>query len=157
MPAEADWEFCGSWRRQAPDLGDIDIMVVTPDGSFGSAFCFPEAVQLIEITDSGRIQNAKGIIVLGRTMVLVDFWAVTPSMRGAFLMFFTGPRELNRLQRYRARARGLRLARHGLFDASGRQADNGTEADIYRLLGMPWIPPERRQEWAHIPEAVWRA
>lgn len=52
-------------------------------------------------------------------------------------------------QRARAKARGMALSQNGLTDReTGVQLDDGTEQDIYRLLGLPYLSPEERQRYA---------
>lgn len=71
-----------------------------------------------------------------------------PACRGAMLCFFTGPMELNLVQRRRAKAMGMAFSQNALADrASGQQLDDGTEEDIYRILRMPFLTPEERQGW----------
>lgn len=44
---------------------------------------------------------------------------------------------------------GMAFSQNALADrVTGEQLDNGTEEDIYRILGMPWLTPEQRQAWA---------
>src|ERR1700757_2291218 len=33
MPQGVDWVLGGSWRREAPEIGDLDVIVVTEDGT----------------------------------------------------------------------------------------------------------------------------
>ena len=93
-----------------------------------------------------RIANGDLLIPDGR--LHVDVWQAPPASRGAMLCFFTGPMELNVFQRRRAKQMGMAFSQNALADrATGRQLDNGTEEDIYRILGMPYLEPEQRQRW----------
>jgi DNA polymerase/3'-5' exonuclease PolX len=52
-------------------------------------------------------------------------------------------------RRARVKARGMTVSRNGLTErGSGMRLDDGTEADIYRLLGLPYLVPEDRQRYA---------
>jgi hypothetical protein len=158
IPEGTDWILGGSWRRKAPEIGDLDVMIVTETGLFGD-FKFPEHFVVDEDGKQGP-QVAQGNLVLHHVAVAgryeedvyesihVDFWCCTPAQRGAFLMFITGPMPLNIQQRRIAKEKGYMLSQYGLFDHDGVQLDRGTEIDIYSLLGLPWLRPEDRQQFA---------
>ncbi len=144
----------GSWRRGAPVIGDIDLLVIS-DSDLTPNLLDPGVVlpSLVTWQRSGpRIAN--GDLELPESCgwpgpLHIDVWQAPPRSRGAMLVFFTGPMQLNVQQRGRAKAMGMALSQNGLTDrATGRQLDNGTEEDIYRLLGMPWLPPQERQRFA---------
>ena len=146
------WEIGGSWRREAPTIGDLDVMVITDDGTFADLEMPPGFVA--EKRGPNIIQ---GELTLEREILPefpiedsmhVDFWACRPEARGAFLCFITGPKSLNIQQRAKAVSMGLTLSQYGLFDASQHQLDNGTEVSIYSLLHLPYLNPTRRQQYA---------
>jgi len=57
--------------------------------------------------------------------------------------------QLNLFQRRHAKRNGMALSQIGLLDATTKkQLDDGTERDIYRLLGMQWLETHERQAWA---------
>jgi DNA polymerase (family 10) len=149
-----EFHFGGSWRRGAPVIGDLDILVIT-DGLLtptllDAGVVLPSVVQWQRL--GPRIAN--GDLLLPESSgwpgpLHIDVWQALPRSRGAMLAFFTGPMELNLVQRRRAKAMGLALSQNGLTDrATGEQLDDGSEEDIYRLLGMPYLTPAERQRWA---------
>jgi DNA polymerase (family X) len=74
---------------------------------------------------------------------------------GAALQYFTGSKEHNILLRQRALKQGLTLNEYGLV----RMEDNtrvagATEEEIYATLGLPWIPPELRENVGEIDAAL---
>lgn len=88
--------------------------------------------------------------------VQVDLRAVPRASFGAALMYFTGSKEHNVRMRERALKRGLTLNEYGLYpDEPGatepphkrgvRAVAGATEAEVFSALGLPWIPPELRQ------------
>lgn len=150
-----EFHFGGSWRRGAPVIGDLDILVITEAGTLTPDLLDPAGVVLPSLVTwqrSGpRIANGD-LLLPGSTgwpgALHVDVWSARPASRGAMLCFFTGPMELNLVQRRRAKAMGMAFSQNALTDrATGRQLDNGTEEDIYRILGMPFIPATERQRW----------
>jgi DNA polymerase/3'-5' exonuclease PolX len=134
----------GSWRRGAPTIGDLDVVVVVEDGRLDD----------VPLPKLDRYLRAGSKIVQGELLIgteghmRVDFWAARPNELGAFLMFVTGPKELNVAQRSAAIERGWSLSQVGLLNEDGQQVDDGSEADIYAKLGQPFLTPEERQAFA---------
>ena len=127
-------EFGGSWRRQSPTVGDLDVIVVadTLDG-----IVLPPGFRLLK---AGRLL-AQGVY----RDVQVDLWACPPANLGTFLWFVTGPRELNVAMRARARTLGWKLNQTGLAGYDGPVA---TEADVAAALKVPHLAPSERDDWA---------
>lgn len=154
LPEYVQGFICGSWRRGAPEIGDLDILIVSDSGTFPGHLL--EAVPGLVVQHSGP-QIINGDLVLegklegGQRLepevMHVDFYACTPEQRGAMLMFLTGPKALNVNQRADAKKLGFTLSQYGLFDHFGNQIDDGTEKNIYKRLGMQWIEPEDRQQF----------
>jgi DNA polymerase (family 10) len=63
---------------------------------------------------------------------------------GSELLYFTGNKGLNIMLRGYAKKRGLILNQHGLFQSNGRRIPVYTEKEIFEILGVDYIPPERR-------------
>lgn len=145
MPTEADYLIGGSWRRNAPTIGDLDVVIVTPDGQFGD-FQFPKSFEAVrrgtQIVNGKLHHNATG------DEIGCDFWACRNEQIGAFLMFITGPAALNIAQRAHAQKLGFTLSQYGLLDHKGNLIETVTEQDVYRRLGIEWIEPTNRQKWA---------
>ncbi|XP_055480015.1 DNA-directed DNA/RNA polymerase mu isoform X2 [Psammomys obesus] len=77
--------------------------------------------------------------------VRVDL-VVTPSSQFPFaLLGWTGSQLFEReLRRFSWREKGLRLNSHGLFDPGRTFFHATSEEDIFRFLGLKYIPPEQR-------------
>ena len=145
-----EFTFCGSWRRGVDVIGDLDILVITETGRLAPDLLDP-GVELPESVTWQRrgARIANGDLQLVDGPLHLDVWCAKPESRGAMLVFTTGPGQLNMRQRARAKARGMALSQNGLADReTGVQLDDGTEADIYRLLGLPYLSPEERQRYA---------
>jgi DNA polymerase (family 10) len=138
----------GSWRRGASVIGDIDLLVIS-DGPLTATLLEPGAAlpSAVDWQRQGpRIAN--GDMHLPEGPLHVDVWHGYPSSKGAMLVFFTGPMELNIYQRSRAKRMGMALSQNALTDrATGKQLDDGSEEHIYELLAMPYETPEHRQRW----------
>lgn len=166
-----EMHFGGSLCRKAPQVGDIDLVIVTSDGVLDGTLAHQEVALPagVEFQRKGS-QIAQGDLTLevpevGPVTMHVDVWCCTPEARGAFLMFIRGPKELNVAQRSLAIKKGYNLSQVGLFQGGetikgklvgGTQVDNGTEEDIYRILEMPYLTPEARQAFAPIGAEVGR-
>ena len=76
----------------------------------------------------------------------VDLRVVEPDQFGNLLQHFTGSKAHNVALREAAVRRGLHVSEYGLLDdATGETHRCATEEEVYELLGLPWIPPELRE------------
>src|SRR5439155_128591 len=77
-----------------------------------------------------------------------------PEAFGAALQYFTGSKAHNVRLREMAARRGLKISEYGVFDeATGARVAGETEADVYAAVGLPWIPPELREDGGEIDAA----
>src|SRR5690606_32185762 len=84
----------------------------------------------------------------------VDLLVVPEEQFAAALHHFTGSKEHNVTLRELARARGLRISEHGIVDeATGAAIPVLEEEDIFSALGLPFIPPELREDGSEISAA----
>jgi len=133
--------YAGSLRRMKETIGDIDILVGTEDPAKATeAFIsYPEVEEVI----------ARGITrssVRLRIGAQVDLRVVDPKCYGAALLYFTGSREHNIALRSMAIENGWKLNEYGLTKKENEEViAAATEADIYRAMGLDWIPPELRE------------
>jgi DNA polymerase (family 10) len=72
---------------------------------------------------------------------------------GAALLYFTGSKAHNIRLRTLALERGLKLNEYGLM-RGGRAVAAATEDEVYRVLGLPWIAPELREDRGEIEAAL---
>jgi DNA polymerase (family 10) len=80
-----------------------------------------------------------------RSGLQVDLRVVPPASFGAALLYFTGSKSHNIALRGIANEHGWKLNEYGLF--SGRRRIAGaTEEEIYRKLGLTFVPPELRED-----------
>jgi DNA polymerase (family 10) len=79
----------------------------------------------------------------------VDLRVVGPAAFGAAWQYFTGSKEHNIRVRSRAREHGWSLNEYGFQpvdpDSRAVPPPATTEPEIYRALGLAWIPPELRE------------
>jgi DNA polymerase (family 10) len=83
----------------------------------------------------------------------IDVRTVEPTSFGAALLYLTGSKAHNVALRRLALQHGLKLNEYGLYRGSLRIA-GATEAGIYEALGLPWIPPELREDRGELAAAA---
>ena len=141
--------FAGSLRRMQETVGDIDILVSSPD---------PKAVighfTHLDIVERVLAEGkTKGSIVT-KEHVQVDLRVVSGESYGAALNYFTGSKEHNIRLRELAQQLGMKLNEYGLFGKtqSGREkrVAGATEEEVYEALGLTYIPPEIREDTGEI-------
>jgi DNA polymerase (family 10) len=139
----------GSLRRGTETCGDVDILAVGADASVLELFTTYPLVERV----LGRGETKASVLLRGGLQA--DLRAVSVRERGAAMQYFTGSKAHNIVLRDRALERGWRLNEYGLFQASDeKRIAGGTEEEIYRKLGLKWIPPELREQRGEIEAAA---
>jgi DNA polymerase (family X) len=130
----------GSLRRRRETVGDIDLLVTAKDGAAaGDRLVAYDNVA--EVLAHGPTRTT----VILRSGLQVDMRAVPEASYGAAMMYFTGSKAHNILLRGLANERDWKLNEYGLF--SGRRRIAGaTEEEIYKKLGLAYVPPEMRED-----------
>ncbi len=141
----------GSLRRMKETVGDIDVLAAGKDGA-AIVRHFVRHPGTVRVLAEG---DTKGSIVVraGETERQVDLRVVSASEYGAALLYFTGSKAHNIKLRGLAKDRGLKISEYGVFRGAKRLASRDEE-DCYRVLGMPWIPPEMREDRGEIELAL---
>ena len=83
--------------------------------------------------------------VVLRSGLQVDVRAVPEESYGAALLYFTGSKAHNIALRGLANEHGWKLNEYGLF-AGKRRIAGATEEEVYKKLGLAFIPPELRED-----------
>lgn len=133
--------ICGSLRRCAETIGDLDILVATnePKRFLDAMAQRPEVVQVLAHGDTKlSVRLSEG--------AQCDIRAVTDEQFPFALNYFTGSKAHNIAMRKRAIARGLKLSEYGLEREDGSLLACRDEADIYKALDLQYIPPEMRED-----------
>jgi DNA polymerase (family X) len=140
-------EPAGSLRRGRETVGDLDLLVTGRDHAhIAEHFArYPEVAQVL----------AKGedkVSVKLRNGLQVDVRLLEAQSYGAAMQYFTGSKEHNVALRDRAKRRGWKLSEYGLFEGNKNLASR-MEEEIYKKLGLEWIPPELRENLGEIEAA----
>lgn len=130
---------CGSIRRFAESIGDVDLVVATSDPGpvHESVTGWPEVAEVI---GSGETKTS----IITREGLQVDVRTVKPDQLGSAILYFTGSKAHNIALRQRSIDRGWLLSEYGLFEGDKVLASK-TEAEIYQKLEMSWVPPVIRE------------
>jgi DNA polymerase (family 10) len=148
-PAALRVELAGSARRRADAVKDLDIVAAASDpGALAEHFCSLNAVDVVH--SSGEA----GATVLTHTGLPVDLRIVPEEAFGNLLQHFTGSGRHNEALRTAAVRRGLHVSEYGIADDdSGESIACATEEEVYKRLGMAWIPPELRENRGELEAA----
>jgi DNA polymerase (family 10) len=141
----------GSLRRGRETVGDLDLLVTGPAATavLERFVSYPRVEEVL-----GRGEN-KASARVGREGLQVDVRALAPANFGAALQYFTGSKDHNVAIRTRAVKMGLKLSEYGLFRVEGDTRVAGeTEEGVYQALGLPWIPPELRENCGEVEAAA---
>ena len=159
----------GSFRRGRETVGDLDMLI--------TGKCAANEKQRAAVIE--RILAFPGIMdVLAkgenkvsfklRNGMQVDIRILPPASFGAALLYFTGSKSHNVSLRQRALKMGFTLNEYGLFKLDESEPSletrnskletppvaGKTEEDIYKKLGLAWIPPEMRENLGEIELAA---
>lgn len=142
--------LAGSLRRMKDTIKDIDILATSPDPSkvMKTFVNLPQVNEILArgITKSSIVTNAG---------IQVDLRVVEEDSFGAALAYFTGSKAHNIRLREMAMKRGLKINEYGVFDQkTDKKIAGKEEKDIYRVLDLPDIHPELREDMGEIEAAI---
>lgn len=156
LPEVGQCEVAGSCRRRKETCGDLDVLATCSDPG-PPMDCLAGHYLVEAVLQRGDTKQRVRL----KTGVEMDLRVVPEESFGAAMQYFTGSKEHNVVVRQRAKDLGLKVNEYGVFRGETQVAGR-TEQDVYAAVGMPWIPPELREnrlefEWADagaIPDLV---
>lgn len=149
-------QYAGSLRRGVETVGDIDILCCGKKGEKKD----PEEVTRI-MNYYAKYPGIASIINRGETKsstlldtgIQVDLRVLDESIFGAALHYFTGSKAHNIRIRDRAKKMGLKVSEYGVFDMKGKKerlVAGKTEDELFKIIGLPFIIPELREDRGEI-------
>jgi DNA polymerase (family 10) len=141
--------LAGSVRRRKETVGDLDILVASVHprpvmDAFASMDGVGEIVLKGDTKTSVRLKSG----------IQVDLRVLEPDSYGAALHYFTGSKEHNIAVRDRGKRQGLKISEYGVFrEADGQKIGGTDELDVFKSVGLPFIPPELREDRGEIEAA----
>src|SRR5258706_13953123 len=131
----------GSLRRMRSTVGDLDILVAAKD----SALVMEAVVKL---------PGVSRVLGKGETKSSIEFtdgvraqvWVHPPEKFGTALQYATGSKDQNVQLRQLALDKGLTVTEHSIAKTNGKgEIFCATEEEVYKTLGLQWVPPELRE------------
>lgn len=141
--------IAGSIRRRKEIIKDIDIVASVKPGHENSVMDFFTGLpSVISVTVRG---DTKSSVVLN-TGINADLRLISDIEFPFALHYFTGSKEHNVALRGRAKKIGIKMNEYGLF--KGEQfIPCRDEDEIFKTLGLSYIPPELREDNGEIEAA----
>jgi DNA polymerase (family 10) len=149
-PAVQRVEVAGSYRRRQETVGDIDLLAIAADAAAVMAhFTAYERLRKVEMAGDTR-----GTVIL-ESGLQVDLRVLPEESYGAALQYFTGSKAHSVKLRKRAVAMGLSISEYAVTraDDEAERVAGRTEKEVYAAVGLPWIPPELREDRGEIEAA----
>ncbi|MCX5749550.1 MAG: DNA polymerase/3'-5' exonuclease PolX [Candidatus Saganbacteria bacterium] len=132
--------ICGSLRRMKENIGDIDILA-TSDDRKAVMDVFTKLPQVRDIVAKGDTKSSVSL----KNGMDSDLRVVDEESFGAASNYFTGSKQHNIKMRHAAIKKGLKLNEYGVF--KGKRCVAGrSEGEVFKALGMQFIPPEIRED-----------
>ncbi|HEX9123938.1 MAG TPA: DNA polymerase/3'-5' exonuclease PolX [Actinomycetota bacterium] len=142
--------FAGSLRRMRETIGDVDLLVASPEPRpiMERFVSLPVVDRVLASGETKSSVVTKGGLQVDLRVIPLDTW-------GAALIYFTGSKAHNIRLREMAIRKGLRLNEYGLFLVkTGKRIVAETEEEVYEHLGLPYIPPTLREDRGEIEAAL---
>ena len=143
-----EWALpAGSLRRGQDTVGDIELVAAAgePSAAIAAIFRLPDV-------DRWLYKSARRLYLLSNR-IQIGMRFPEPANAGSTLLHLTGSAAHFHGLRARASERGWRLTAEGLHTSGGALRTAESEEEIYRSLGLPYIPPEIRNGEGEIAAA----
>ena len=138
----------GSLRRCKETVRDIDILIAS-DKPRETMRSFVKLPMVRDVTAEGDTKAS----VRTKNDTQIDCRVVADRSFGAALLYFTGSKDFNIKMRQLAIKKGLKINEYGIF-RNDRFICGKTEEEIFKTLGMSYIPPELRENSGEIELAL---
>jgi len=143
LPGVEMAEAAGSLRRMRSTIGDLDFLAGAEagrvDAIMQSFVHHPKVVRVLALGSTKSSVELSGGLQ-------ADLRVVPPQRFGTCLQYFTGSKEHNVRLRELALSKGLSLNEYALTRKNGQEILCSTETEVYKTLGLPYIPPELRED-----------
>ena len=138
----------GSLARGKETVEDLDLLAITslPDVLVKAFISTSEVIHVYQK------QNTRVSIRL-KIELNANLRIIPEESFGAAQQYFTGSKEHNLALQRLAQDKGLKLNEYGVFSKDGQTIAGTNEEGIYTALGLPWIPPELRENLGEIEAA----
>uniref|UniRef100_A0A6C0LKA9 DNA polymerase beta n=1 Tax=viral metagenome TaxID=1070528 RepID=A0A6C0LKA9_9ZZZZ len=155
-PPGSKFEIVGSYRRGKQQSGDIDMIITNTENNKKAFEDFLDALLekgvITHLLSRGRTKSLTLAKLPGKPARRVDLM-YTPPIEYAFaILYFTGSKAFNTMQRQRALDLGYTLNEHGMHAMKNGnkgakvEGDFPDEKSIFKFLGMKYREPNERRD-----------
>jgi len=159
-PQGSKYEIVGSYRREAKNSGDIDVIITNEQNNIAAFNNFlDELIKqkiVIEVLTRGKTKSLTIGEIKDSIPRRIDFLYTAPDEYAFATLYFTGSKAFNTVMRQRALDMGYTLNEHGLsVMKSGKKGekvdiDFPTEMSIFEFLGMKYKEPKQREGYKSV-------
>ena len=148
-PEVQEVAVAGSLRRMRATIGDVDLLAASeaPAAVMRAFVALPPVAEVVlsgPTKTSVRLHNG----------LQADLRVLEPERWGTALQYFSGSQAHNVRLRELALKQGLSLSEYSFKREDGSEILCRDEAQVYEALGLPWIPPELREDQGEIQAAL---
>jgi len=140
--------LAGSLKRMKETIADVDILVSSNKPS-SIASSFVKLPWVVNILSKGKTKSS----IQTKDGFQSDLRIVKPDQFGAAKHYFTGSKAHNIRIRSLGVQKGLKINEYGVFKGKKWIAGK-TEEEVFKSIGLPFIPPEIREDWGEIEAAM---
>jgi DNA polymerase/3'-5' exonuclease PolX len=142
----------GSYRREEPDSGDMDILIKQSGTVDLNTIVNTLKDRNLLVADFAQ-GNSKylGLLQLpDRPVRRIDILIINPESWATALLYFTGSQRFNILMRKRAKDLGYRLNEYGLYKVDNTEVKErvtdrySTEQTVFNYLQLKYLSPKER-------------
>jgi DNA polymerase/3'-5' exonuclease PolX len=157
------FEICGSYRREKPTSGDIDVLI----SKLGSKMDKDDGINHLDrfikrLKEPLKLNDNKPLLVDDITdkyyetkymgfaqykdnpFRRIDVRFIPYDAYHSALLYFTGSADLNQKMRKIAKKLELKLSEYGLTDKEGKKIPITSEYDVFKILKIEYLPPRLR-------------
>jgi|AntRauTorckE6833_2_1112554.scaffolds.fasta_scaffold01192_3 DNA polymerase/3'-5' exonuclease PolX len=138
-------EIVGSYRRKKQFSGDIDILVISDISKILLKISESKDIKIVGTFMEG-MQKFSGLIKTKYSPFVrqIDILSVKKENYIPALLYFTGSGLFNRKMRLIAKEKGYKLNEKELSYKGRKVKDIKSEREIFNILGIDYLPPEKR-------------
>ncbi len=150
LPEALTGTIAGSLRRGRATIGDLDLLIAS-ENAVPIMDAFVARPDVARVLGNGPTKSSVELL----NGLQCDLRVLDPRRWGTALVYFTGSQAHNIRLREMAQARGLSLNEHAFTPLDGgAETLCDSEEGVYKMLGLPLIPPELREDRGEIEAAA---
>jgi DNA polymerase/3'-5' exonuclease PolX len=154
------FEICGSYRREKPTSGDIDILISKKSDIDSKENYLENIVKFLkeplkknddkpllidDLTDKNIETKYMGFCrYKDNPPRRIDIRFIPYESWWSALLYFTGSADLNKKMRQIAKTKNLKLSEYGLFKENSKPLKITSERDVFDILEMEYLHPRLR-------------